>query len=99
MANQGLKSAPTAEQLRRDIDRGITGDKVRADDPAAAPLGTDDEAAGTPPSPSRIARAILQETSRPHIPDEDPAPGAAWILIAFAFAIPATFVLVWALAR
>jgi hypothetical protein len=39
------KSAPTAE-LRRDIDRGLTGDKVPADDPADAPLSTDDEAAG-----------------------------------------------------
>ena len=37
-----------AAQLRRDIDSGTTGDKVGWPDPAAAPLGTDDEAAGTP---------------------------------------------------
>lgn len=35
------------EQLRDDIDSGRTGDKVPAADPAAAPLGADDEAAGT----------------------------------------------------
>ena len=30
-----------------------TGDKVDRSDPAMAPLGTDDEAAGTPPSRDR----------------------------------------------
>lgn len=34
------------EQLRITIDRGHGGDKVDAPDPAAAPLGTDDEAGG-----------------------------------------------------
>ena len=34
--------------LRIHIDRGLAFDKVAALDPAAAPLGTDDEAAGTP---------------------------------------------------
>lgn len=37
----------TMEQLRDDIDSGRTGEKVPASDPAAAPLGADDEAAGT----------------------------------------------------
>ena len=40
--------AATAEQLRADIDHGLTGDKVPCFDPAAAPFGTDEEAAGTP---------------------------------------------------
>jgi hypothetical protein len=57
---QDRKSTPRAEPLRRDIDRGKTSDKVAADDPDAAPLDTDDEAAGTAPTPSRIDRAILQ---------------------------------------
>jgi hypothetical protein len=39
-----------AEDLRQAIDRGDTGEKIPAADPAAAPLGTDDEAAGTRPS-------------------------------------------------
>ena len=40
--------AAKAAQLRDRIDRGGAGDKVAFSDPAAAPLGTDDEAAGTP---------------------------------------------------
>ncbi|MBS9478892.1 hypothetical protein [Ancylobacter radicis] len=47
----------TADRLREDIDRGRTGDKVPFSDPAAAPLGTDDEAAGTPPTAERIELA------------------------------------------
>jgi hypothetical protein len=93
-SKQDLKSGPTAEQLRRDIDGGMTGDKVRADDPA----GTDDEAAGAAPLPYRIARAILQETSGPQTSGEDPAPGAAWILIAVALGMMAVIACVWALA-
>ena len=41
---EGRSAAP----LRADIDRGRTRDKVNVNDPAAAPLGTDEEAAGTP---------------------------------------------------
>ncbi|WP_125461531.1 MULTISPECIES: hypothetical protein [Rhodomicrobium] len=48
-------------QLRRDIDRRLTGDKVAAPDPAAAPLGTDDEAAGTTPSAERVEIARKAE--------------------------------------
>ncbi|MCJ8144252.1 hypothetical protein MKI84_15120 [Ancylobacter sp. A5.8] len=62
----------TAERLRADIDRGRTGDKVPFSDPAAAPLGTDDEAAGTPPGAREIALARAQETGG----DPDRAPGA-----------------------
>ena len=43
--------------LKRDIDRGLTGDKVSHSDPAASPLGTDDEAAGTPNTPQQVAMA------------------------------------------
>ncbi|MBA4225557.1 MAG: hypothetical protein C0456_02910 [Hyphomonas sp.] len=39
-----------AARLRHAIDSGNTGDKVNYPDPAAAPLGTDDEAAGTTPA-------------------------------------------------
>jgi hypothetical protein len=47
----------SVERLRHDIDRGLGGDKVRVTGPAAAPLGTDDEAAGRPPSPRRVRLA------------------------------------------
>jgi hypothetical protein len=51
----------SAEQLRRDIDRGLTGDKIPAQDPAAVPLGTDDEAAGMPPTPDEVREARSRE--------------------------------------
>ncbi|MBS7544273.1 hypothetical protein [Ancylobacter oerskovii] len=54
-----------ADRLREDIDRGRGGDKVPFPDPAAAPLGTDDEAAGTPPSRPAVARARAQELRPP----------------------------------
>jgi hypothetical protein len=43
--------------LQADIDSGRTGDKNPVFDPSLAPLGTDDEAAGHPPSPARVAEA------------------------------------------
>ncbi|GGE41099.1 hypothetical protein GCM10007276_18110 [Agaricicola taiwanensis] len=56
-------AAPTTDRLRHDIDQGRTGEKISYSDPAAAPLGTDDEAAGHPPSPAAIAHAHRQETA------------------------------------
>ncbi len=63
---------PTAAQLRDDIDSGRTRDKVAHSDPAAAPLGTDDEAAGTPPTGEQAAMARRHEASR-RVPDPSPA--------------------------
>ncbi|WP_071796830.1 hypothetical protein [Natronohydrobacter thiooxidans] len=42
------QSSKTPSRLRRDIDAGEGRDKIAFPDPAAAPLGTDDEAAGAP---------------------------------------------------
>ena len=53
---------PTSAQLKADIDSGRTLDKVPFFDPGLSPLGTDDEAAGRPPSAFRIALARLTET-------------------------------------
>ena len=61
MKARGPKSGPTVAQLRDAIDRGRTGSKVPYEDPAAAPLGTDEEAAGTPPSPEAIRIAMRNE--------------------------------------
>jgi hypothetical protein len=52
-----------AAQLKGDIDRGATGDKVGGFDPAAAPLGTDDEAGGVSPWPELVALDRIQERS------------------------------------
>ena len=42
-----MSGGAEADRLRAKIDNGETQDKVKAEDPAVAPLGTDDEA-GTP---------------------------------------------------
>lgn len=41
-------ATPDPGQERHLTDSGLTGDKVRASDPAAAPVQTDAETAGTP---------------------------------------------------
>ncbi|MGO4524599.1 hypothetical protein AB4097_06995 [Microvirga sp. 2MCAF35] len=58
-----LTKGSTTAQLKGDIDSGRTGDKIRAFDPGLSPLGTDDEAAGTPPTPAQVDRARHQESS------------------------------------
>ena len=59
------RKAPTTDRLRKDIDRGKAGDKVGYPDPSAAPLGTDDEAAGNPPTEAERERASREEMRRP----------------------------------
>jgi hypothetical protein len=56
---------PTADRMRHDISRGAAGDKVDHPDPAAAPLGTDDEAAGRPPSLNELRIAAQTSHSKP----------------------------------
>jgi hypothetical protein len=51
-------------QVRDATDSGRTGDKVCASDPAAAPLGTDEEAGGHATSPEDIARTIPNDPPR-----------------------------------
>jgi hypothetical protein len=58
------RETATTEQLRHDIDSGRGADKVRHPDPAVAPLGTDEEAAGTPIDPDVIAATRVQERRR-----------------------------------
>jgi hypothetical protein len=69
----------TVDGLRADIDRGLTGDKVPGFDPAAAPLGTDAEAGGTPPTPAEVALEAESRTLRPPPRREGvPHPGWYW---------------------
>lgn len=56
-----VSSTPTAQELKGAIDSGRTGKKVAFDDLGAAPLGTDDEAAGTPDTAIGVAIAMRQE--------------------------------------
>jgi hypothetical protein len=89
-SDEGAAARPAVnvEQLRRDIDRGKTGDKIAADDPAAVPLGADDEAAGMPVSPSIAAMAHAQELKPPHLQASDTqGMRYAWVLFAAAAVI------------
>jgi hypothetical protein len=62
--------APTSAKLKHDIDRGRGGDKVDVIDSAAAPLGTDDEAAGAAPSIDAIAQAHRDEIAETRVTSE-----------------------------
>jgi hypothetical protein len=75
---------PTAEQLRQRIDSGATGDKVAFPDPAAVPLGADEEAAGTPLSREALARAHADEV-RPAAA-ERPRTSGRWLGVALIVA-------------
>ncbi|MBX9760175.1 MAG: hypothetical protein K2Y29_15465 [Beijerinckiaceae bacterium] len=66
--HSGASSRLYPETLRGAIDSGRTGDKVNFPDPAAAPLGTDDEAAGFPASASATQRAMDSEMPPPASP-------------------------------
>ncbi|MCW1933661.1 hypothetical protein [Pararhodobacter zhoushanensis] len=92
-----------ASRLRDAIDRGGTGDKVAFSDPAAAPLGTDDEAAGTPPTPQQVRTARLHEAGRAQPKAHKPTPaeingGVRWWTAAVVILVAlAVLVAAWAL--
>jgi hypothetical protein len=67
----------TLAQLRQDIDSGATGDKVPVIDPASAPIGTDGEAAGAPPSPELVAATRRLERTDPNPPQHPHDRGAS----------------------
>lgn len=77
--------------LRGAIDSGKTRDKVDAVDPAAAPLGTDDEAAGGQPEAEVIPLASRRKIGTD--PDRTQAGGmehggwSAWIVVGVALAL------------
>lgn len=56
-------AAPNTAQLKADIDSGRTGDKVPHGDVGAAPLGTCEEAGGTPPTPQEVRMARRDRAS------------------------------------
>jgi hypothetical protein len=86
-AESAMQNSPirreTVEQLRSAIDSGRTGDKIPYPDPAAAPLGGDEEAAGTPLSRERVSMAMqaeLQQRTSMRRRDASGV-GAGWILM------------------
>lgn len=74
-----VSGTPTAQELKGLIDSGRTGDKVSFPDPGAAPLGTDDEAAGTPDTPARVAMAIRQELKNNWANNPPPVREGNWL--------------------
>lgn len=74
-----ISGTPTAQELKGLIDSGRTGDKVSFPDPGAAPLGTDDEAAGTPDTPARVAMAIRQELKNSWANNPPPVREGNWL--------------------
>lgn len=86
-------SGSNVEQLRADIDAGRTGDKVAYPDPAAAPLGADDEAANSSHQDTSATRQAAhaperqQAEARSGTPDGNPgARSRTWIYVAVAVA-------------
>lgn len=90
-----MKEPVTSAKLLDEINHGQAGDKVSFPDPAAAPLGTDDEAAGHPPTPEQIAMARsheVRENPRPR-PELDGWTGKGGVkLLLWAAIILAAFV-------
>ena len=56
-----IDCTPTAAKLKHGLDRGRGGDKVDNIDPAVAPLGTDEEAAGVPVPGEAVRSAYRAE--------------------------------------
>jgi hypothetical protein len=81
----------TVSQLRKDIDSGRTGDKIAWPDPAAAPLGTDEEAAGTPPSAKATHLARAREVERKPV-QRHRVGGSVWLMIIIILVIAAVVV-------
>lgn len=75
---------PTTDQLRDRIDKGLTGEKVAMPDPAAAPLGTDAEAAGYPPTAQE--RSLAARRAPRSERSAQPLPGPAIYLAVIALA-------------
>lgn len=80
-AMNGKNFPPTADRIRIDIDRGLEGDKIPYPDPAVAPLGTDEEVAGAPPTQEERAMAAKNRPAVAEVKDSEndrlPGGGAA----------------------
>lgn len=77
-----LRDGSNVERLRHAIDTGKTRDKTSIPDPAAAPLGTDEEAGGTPSTPEQVAAAAQHEMAQRVLRGDDRTTSNAVILIA-----------------
>jgi hypothetical protein len=84
-------------QARAQIARGATCDKIAVEDPAAAPLGTDAEAAGTPMPAADIARSVqLQRDAHATAPTARSADRrlVPWLVVILALVVAVILALV-----
>lgn len=58
MAQDKDEKDPTSAQVRKGKHTKRPGEPVVENEPAASPLGTDDEAAGRPPESERVRSAV-----------------------------------------
>lgn len=85
----------TTDQIRNRIDSGLTGEKIDMPDPAAAPLGTDAEAGGAPPT---AAERAMDAAATPDEPSASRLPGGALVYLGLLLAVAVVVVLVLVLA-
>ena len=62
MDSPPMNEGSTTAQLKGDINSGRTGDKNEVFDPGLSPLGTDEEAGGSPLRPEQVDLARRQES-------------------------------------
>jgi hypothetical protein len=83
-----MQTPDNTSRLRHEIDSGRTGDKVDFVDPAAAPLGTDEEAGGRTPAPAEVASDAAPLPPRPrHGMRRDQAGVLGYALVAGAVCV------------
>lgn len=75
------REPPTVDRIRADISGELTGEKVAFPDPAAAPLGTDEEAGGHPVT---LEQRRMEARARPTLrPKPEPSQGPVAFYSAF----------------
>jgi len=74
---------PTVDRIRADISGERTREKIAFPDPAAAPLGTDEEAGGHPPT---LEQRRMEVGARPTLQPK-PEPSQAPVVFYFAFGL------------
>lgn len=79
------------DRFGADISRGRTREKINYPDPAAAPFGTDDEAAGMPAS---LRERRMEDAARPEpcaVPPASQGPIIFYVSLVVALAVGITF--------
>ena len=87
---------PTSDQLRDNIDKGRTDEKVSMPDPAAVPLGTDAEAGGI--APTAQERKLEAAAAPDSVSGQGRAPSGNMVYLALVACLAISLVVIVALA-